>query len=60
MIEREVTCNNSGERTRLAWWFWRPAKTNFQKFATLLEIKRTITNRSNRSIADLLPMKHLT
>jgi hypothetical protein len=59
MIQREVTLDYSGEHTRLACWFWRPAKTNFQKFAALLEIKRTIPNRPDKSVADLLPMKHL-
>jgi hypothetical protein len=59
MIERKIMRDNSGEHTRLACWFWRPAKTNFQKIVLLLRINRVIPNRSDKAVARLFPMKNL-
>src|SRR5439155_24690999 len=59
MIEREVMRDESGERVRLACWFWRLAKTNFQKPVPLLDVKGAIVNCSYKSLSGLLPMKDL-
>src|SRR6478736_3441603 len=50
MIQGTVTRDNSGERTRLACRFWRPAKTNFQSTTALFDIHRQIANRSDKSV----------
>ena len=59
MIEREVMRDESAERVRLACWFWRLAKTNFQKPVPLLDVKGAIVNCSYKSLSGLLPMKDL-
>src|SRR5438093_6715053 len=59
MIQREIMRNNSGERTRLACWFSRLAKTDFQNIVVLLHTRRDIPNRSHKSVAGLFPMKDL-
>ncbi len=57
MIEREITRDYSGERSsRRSGCLGNP---NCQYIAVLLDINRQIANRSDKSTADLLPMKHL-
>ena len=57
MIEREITRDYSGERSPQ-----RPGClviANCQYIGALLDINRQIANRSDKSVADLLPMKYL-
>ena len=57
MIEREITRDYSVEQSpRRPGCFAIP---NCQYIAALLDINRQIANRSDKSVADLLPMKHL-
>src|SRR4051794_35563957 len=58
MIQRKIMRNNSGEHTRSACWFWRPAKTNFEDIV-LLRVNRILSDGSHKSGASPLPMKHL-
>src|SRR5437870_6623904 len=60
MIEREVVRDESWERARLACWFWRLAKTNFQKLIALLDVNGGIAYCSHKSVSAFFPMKDLT
>jgi len=59
MIEREVTRNDLGSRARLACWFRRLAKTNFQNVPALLHVNRAIANHPVKTVADFFPVKYL-
>src|SRR5439155_15172696 len=59
MIETKIMCDDSGEPARLACWFWRPAKTNFQNIVVLLCVNHVLPDGSHKPVADLLPMKDL-
>src|SRR5216117_2542406 len=58
MIERKIMRDDSGEHTRLACWFWRPAKTNFQNIVVLLCVNRVLPDGSRKSVTSLFPMKN--
>jgi len=44
---------------RLACWFWRPAKSNFQNIVFFLYVRCNVGDGSCKSAARLFPMKNL-
>ena len=52
MIESEIMCDDSGERTRLA-------IADSQRLATLFHVNRDVPDRPRKSVVDFVPMKDL-
>src|SRR6476646_2645840 len=62
MIEGEILRRDAGKRRRLACRRLRKLSrvANSQELPTLLYIQRPLANRADKSVAERLPVKHLS